>query len=113
MLQAARWFAVAVLTVAVPVQAMAVVAIELCRAHGDHGRLTSAYAHSAGPEHAHDRGADAAHGGPCTACCATAFIAAAPKPFVAAVQQALIAPALLPSSGWKLSRELDRPPLAP
>ena len=109
MLQAARWFAVAILTVAVPVQAMAVVAIELCRAHEDHGGVPP-YAHASGPggssAAAHDQQS-------CTACCATAFIAAAPKPFVPAVPQAVIAPALLPSPGWKLSRELDRPPLAP
>jgi hypothetical protein len=111
-------FLVAILTLAVPMQAVAAIATELCLTFG---ASTLPHDHGAGPggsaASAHDHGAhghadndapDTVHCGQC----ATAFIAAAPKLSAAAVPQGGIASPLLPSPGSWLPRELDRPPLA-
>ena len=113
-----RLLLVAILTLAIPVQAVATVAAELCTILCEYeAGTTLPHDHGASSSAAHDHTADhdasgATPCGPCTACCATACIVASPKLRGSAVPQAGIAPALLPSRGRKLPRKLDRPPLA-
>jgi hypothetical protein len=121
----ARLFLVATLTLAIPMQAVAAIATELCLTLGGHETGgTLAHDHGAGPggnaASAHDHGAHdqadndasaAVHCGPCTACCATASIAAAAKSSITLPQGGVVSPLFL-SLGRVPPRELDRPPLA-
>lgn len=120
-----RLFLVAILTLAVPMQAVTAVATELCLTLGGHeAGVTLAHDHGAGPgssaasaddhgahNHADDDASDEVHCAPCTACCATASISAAPRLIVTVPQGSVVTP-LLPSPGSVSPGELDRPPLS-
>ena len=117
----ARFVVVAVLMLAVPMQAVAAITAELCMTAGQHEA-------EAAPVHDHHAGADdspapARHQAPhdhadydtsgsshCVP--GMASISAAPKISVAAVPQVSVVPGLFPSSGSTLARKLDRPLLA-
>lgn len=109
----ARFVLVAILTLAVPTHAVAVMAVELCLGFGDPGASGAAAHDHAAHDHA-DHGAHADNESDAVHCppCATAFIPGALKLAVPVLRQAGVVILLVYSRDSALSRGLDRPPLA-
>jgi hypothetical protein len=117
----ARFLVVAVLMLAVPMQAVAAITGEHCVTAGQHEvEAAPVHDHHAGADHSlapphhqapHDHAPNDTSGGShCVP--GMASISAAPKISIAAVPQAGVLPGLFLPSGSTLARKLDRPPLA-
>jgi len=104
----ARWFLVAILTLALPMHAAAATGSDLRIAFGDQEtRNAPAHDHAA-HDHVNNDASDAVHCEPC----AMAFIPAAPKLCIPSLPQASIVAASAPWPDTAMLPGLDRPPLA-